>query len=253
MSPRRIVPLLLLLALPAAPAAAEDAPEVGHVVAIGGRVTATYPGAPDRVLACGDPVHEGERLASERGAHVVVARDGRHAHLGGDGRMVLRRDADGVVQTALLRGSVRLLDTADAPAARVAGAFGTLSFPSPDLEVRRLASGDLRICDWSATGGSTCQQIDPAGRARAVVEEGPRLDLGIRDLCAWPRERVAWTDFVSAPPVASPPASGAFEPEFDPDEPGCAGDECTPTPSVEPPGEIVYTVEQPGFFDPLAP
>jgi hypothetical protein len=252
MQPRRIIPLLLALALPVVPAAAEDGAEIGHVVAIDGRVTATFPGEPDRVLACGDPVHEGERLSSERGAHVVVARQGRHAHLGGESRMVLRRDPDGVGRVELLRGSVRLLDTADAPTARLAGAFGALSVPSPDVELRRLASGDLRICDWSAAGPSSCQQIDRSGRVRAVVEEAPGLDLGIRDLCAWtPRERIAWADFASPPPVSASPASASFEPELDPVEPGCGGDECTATPSIEPPADVVYTVEQPEFFNPV--
>jgi hypothetical protein len=243
--------LLLLLALPAA---AADAPEIGHVVAIEGRATAAVPGQPDRVLGCGDPVHEGERIATGRGARVVIARDGRHAHLGADGGMVLRRDPDGATRTVLLRGSVRLLDAADVPAIRVAGGFGTLSLPSSDVELRRLASGDLRICDWSAEGASACQQIDRSGRIRGAVEEGPRLDLGIRGLCEWePRDEVAWADFAAAPSVATAPASPSFEPEIDPGEPGCVGDECTPTPSFEPPTEIVYTVEQPGFFDPLAP
>ena len=250
---RRILPFLslALLASPALAASSPPAPggaEIGHVVAVEGRATATIPGQLARVLVCGDPVYEDERLATERGARLVVARDGRHVHLGPESLMVQRNGLDERPLAVLLRGSARLLDTAAAPLAHVATSAGTLRFAAPDVELRRLATGALQICDWSRGTGAACRRFEPSGQIQPVAEEGPRLDLGIRNVCEWDsRDGVWWADFASPPPVAARPES-PFEPEFEPPEPGCAGDECTP--SVDPPEVIIYTVAPPIIFIP---
>jgi len=242
-----------LLGLAAGPATAGV--EVGHVVAVEGRATASLGGEPARVLACGDPVHADERLATAVGARLVVAREGRHLHLGPDALAVLRVASDGATRLALIRGAARLLDTGEAPVARLATSAGALDLGTEDVELRRLGAA-LRVCEWSA-GTGVCRRIEPSGRVRRVVREGPELDLGVRDLCEWSwRDAPPWIDFAATPPVAAGPAVPAFEPELELDplgEPGCAGDECTGLPPADlPDPEIEYTVATPPLVDPLA-
>ena len=210
----------------AAPAAAAPI-EVGHVVAVEGRATAQRPGEPERVLACGDPVHEHERLVTAPGARLVIASDAHHAHLGSAGELALARSAEGTLELALAYGTVRLLDADAAPASLVATPAGWSRLSGADLELRRTASGALRVCDWSS-GVAGCHEVDPVGRVRIVVEEGPRLDLGMRGLCEWwpDRGRIRLADFHELPPVsAGLDERGFFEPEHEPERP-CEGDDC---------------------------
>jgi hypothetical protein len=213
----------LLLAVPAAAAA----PEVGHVVAVEGRAVASTPGQPDRVLSCDDPVHEHERVITEPGARLVIGSDAQHAHLGPASELSLGRAAGGALELALSHGAVRLLDAAAQPASRVATPAGWSRLAGADLELRRTASGALRVCDWS-TGVAGCHELDAAGRVRLVVEEGPRLGLGMRSLCEWRPDHagIPLEDFAQPAPVfAGPAGTNAFEPEPDPERP-CEGDEC---------------------------
>ncbi|MBW2313538.1 MAG: hypothetical protein JRH10_05030 [Deltaproteobacteria bacterium] len=243
---------LCLLSLFASPAGADpawlgDESVAGHVVAVEGRAIATIPGEPSRVLVCGDPVYADERLATERGARLVVARDGRHLHVGPESLMVLRHAADGQRRTVLVRGHARVIDSRALPESRFATPAGVLHTAAPDVELRRFANGELQICDWS-TREAACHTVGLDGLAKRSVEEGPRLDLGIRNLCPWqPREGVVVADFLSTPHVAAGPET-PFEPEDDPTEPGCSGDDCN-SPEL-PPMVPVYVVDAPGIYIP---
>lgn len=230
------------------PARAEAGPEVGRVVAVEGRALAAAPGSPARVLVCGDPVHADERISTEPGARLVLARDAQHVHVGPASVVIVRRGAGGR-QLVLVHGEARLLDGRELPSSRIATAAGVLPLAGADLEIRRLASGALEVCDWASDAQPLCQRIEPQGQIHRSAQSGPRLDLGMRGACPWvEREPVALADIASPPPVASG-LDSIFEPEFDPDEPGCQGDECT-QPEIGPPTGIVYTVAPPIVFLP---
>jgi len=235
------------------PARADSAIELGRVVAVDGLATATTQGLPARPLVCGDAIHADERLETGLGSRLVIARDGRHVHLGPQSLWIVRRDEAGEALSTLLRGDARILDGRDRPEGRIATAAGTLRSEAVDLELRRLADGSLQLCDWSQGLQGSCRRIDAAGGVWPSVAEGPRLDLGIRDLCPWQgREGFVVADFMSTPPVSSPPAA-AFEPELvpelDPEEPGCAGDECTSPPDLPDPA-IEWSVDPTIVFIP---
>jgi hypothetical protein len=215
--------MLAALAL-AAPA---QAAELGHVVAVEGRATAFRPGQAERVLVCGDPIHEDERLATAPGARLVIASDAHHAHLGPEAELVLGRAAEGALEIALARGTVRLLAADAKPLSLVATPAGWARLAGSDLELVRSASGALRVCDWT-TGVAGCHEVDLAGGLHAVVEEGPRLDLGLGELCEWrPQEDgIRLADFSQpAPAGAETGGPQPFDPERDPGRP-CDGDEC---------------------------
>jgi len=227
--------------------------EVGHVVAVEGLATATTPGRPARVLACGDAVHADERLATAPGARLVIARAGRHLHLGPGSLWLARDDAGDQALDVLLRGGVRILDAADLPGSRIATSAGVFRSEAVDLELIRLGDGSLQICDWSRSVHASCRRIDTAGRAWPSVAEGPRVDMGLGHLCAWQgREGYAALDFASTPSVSAGPAD-LFEPDFDPEpdagEPGCAGDECSPDPDLPDPS-LEWSVAPTGIFIP---
>jgi hypothetical protein len=247
---RSLLSLLTLAGLAGwpGPAAASD-DELGHVVGVDGVATARVPGRPARTLVCGDAIHEGERLETAPGARLVVAHEGRHLHLGPGSLWIARENGHGEPLAVLLRGDARLLNVRDRPASLVATAAGPFRSEAADLGLHRDADGSLQLCDWSAGARARCRRVDPAGRVRASVEEGPRLDLGLRGLCPWQgREGLVLADFGSPPPVASPPAA-PFEPELDLDEPGCHGDECTPTVDLPDPS-VEWTVAPPIVFIP---
>lgn len=244
---RQPIPLLSLLVLVvAAPAAARVAAmePIAHVVAIEGRATAVLPGEPARVLVCGDPVYADERLATEPGASLVLGREGRHAHLGPAGQLVLRADAAGGATLVLMHGDLRLLDANDLPISRVSTPLGPQPVATADFELHRVETGALELCEWSGPRQGRCQGIETSGQVRHFVQEGPRLDLGLGHACPWrPREGgLRALDFASTPQVASAPA-GDLDPDFeDPSEPGCGGDECSlPPPDLEP-NAVLYTV-----------
>jgi len=239
----------LAVALAPATAWADAAAELGRVVAVDGLATATLPGQPARTLVCGDAIHADERLETSLGSRLVIARDGRHVHLGPRSLWVVRQDEQGESLSTLLRGDARVLDGSDRPEGWIATAAGSLRSDAADLELHRLPDGSLQLCDWSQGPQGHCRRIDAAGQVWPSVAEGPRLDLGIRDLCPWQsRKGFVVADFTSTPPVASP-AAAPFELEPDPVEPGCSGDECTPPPDLSNP-EIEWTIDPPIVFIP---
>lgn len=254
--------LLALATLGLAPVAAyagsparaphEAAVEVGHVVGIDGLATATTPGRGTRTLTCGDPIHAGERIETQTGSRLVIARDGRHVHLGPGSLWIVHRDGSDPDLSLLLRGDARVLDARDLPVSRIATSAGPLRSEAADLELHRRADGSLEICDWSQGLHGTCRRIDREGRVWPSVSEGPRLDLGIGELCPWhERGGFAVADFTSTPPVSAPPAGGTgIEIEPDPEEPGCVGDECTPGPELPPEHPIEWTIDPPTSFIP---
>jgi len=245
---RRTLLLLLALAGPVGSAAAAPV-EVGHVVGVDGFATATGPDGASRTLVCGDAVHDGERLDTAPGSRLVVAHDGRHVHLGPVSRLEIRDDGVGEGLAALEGGDVRVLDTRERPVSLIATPAGPIRTDAVDFEVHRLTDGSLQICDWSDAARGRCRRVDPVGRMRPTVEEGPRIDLAIGDLCPWRgRDGLRLADFGNTPPVAAPPATG-FEPEFDPGEPGCQGDECTPSLEIPDP-DVEWTVAPPTVFLP---
>jgi hypothetical protein len=250
--------IVLAAAVGLAPGAARGAGAVAHVVAhvvgVDGLATATTPGGGTRTLVCGDPIHADERIETRTGSRLVIARDGRHVHLGPESLWVVHPDGSEPDLSVLLRGDARILDTRDLPASRVATSAGPLRSEAVDLELHRVADGSLEVCDWSRGEHASCRRVDPEGRVWPSVSEGPRVDLAIGQLCPW-RERKGFVvaDFISPspPPVAAPPA-GPAGPEFEPDpeEPGCAGDECTPGPELPPEHTIEWTIDPPTSFIP---
>ena len=227
--------LVFLLALAGPALAGPAAPrEVGRVTALQGRAFAAVADQAPRRLDCGDAVHEGERLFTDVDARLVVqAGSGAELHLASIGVLALRRAADGSLVSDLERGGVRIRHAAEQPQGRVATPAGLEALEAADVEVVRVGP-DVRICEWSHAGMAACRLIQARGRSSWLEDAGPRLPLGLADVCGWKREirsLVTAADFAAPLPVSTGAAAAGFEPELEVEAP-CSGDDCgggTPT------------------------
>ena len=228
---------LLPFVLPATAMAGADAAQLGRVGGLEGRALGILPGHEARVLECGDPIHEGERVITEGDSRVVVITDpGPEVHLAASSQVVLRRSDAGELMSRVLHGGLRLLDGRAQPRHFVATPAGYEAVSASDVELVHSGPDSLRICQWSPRGLGTCHQLGPMGRKSWLHDAIPSLDLTLQDVCAWKREihglfRVA--DFATPPPVSSGPGHPAFEPEPE-FEPACQGDECSGGPPIVP-------------------
>ncbi len=149
--------------------ASASAHRAGEVDVLRGVVVAQALGEAPRVLARGQPVHEGDRITVAPGSGVVLRLDdGTRLTLRPDTELVLRTwrfspdgpDSAGVLE--LLRGGLRALTgaiTRQSPdAARIHTPVATIGIRGTDF-VARLCAGDCRL--------------EPPGRARAADVVAP--------------------------------------------------------------------------------
>lgn len=161
--------------------ASASAHRAGEVDALRGVVVAQAPGDPPRVLARGQPVHEGDRITVAPASGVVLRLDdGTRLTLRPDTELVLRawrqgadgQDGAGVLD--LVRGGLRALTgaiTRQSPdAARVHTPVATIGIRGTDF-IARLCAGDCRL-DTPAPARAAQGVAPIAASARVVQVEG---------------------------------------------------------------------------------
>jgi hypothetical protein len=163
-----LLPLLACVA--AAPAAQAETPDVvGQVAATHGSAVAERDGHAPRPLACGDPVHQGERIVTADGSRVGVLLGDVLAQLGGNSRVAVGRTAQDTADLELERGELRVIDPREGgPSARLAVLGNEARIAGNDAEAYVFAEKTGRyamLCEWDAP-------LEVA-RGGAVLTAGP--------------------------------------------------------------------------------
>jgi hypothetical protein len=161
--------ILLALSLPAAPALAEDAAQVGRVTSLNGSAVAERDGQPDRVLGCNDPVYAGDRLVTSGASRVAFMMGDVYTLLDADSTLRVSESA-GAPNLALEKGSTRVID------ARTEGETGTLQVLDTHAQVKgndvegyvfdEKTGSYAMLCEWDSPlavgrGGDESQQAGP--------------------------------------------------------------------------------------------
>jgi len=148
--------LLVGLALAALLAGAAGADErvVGEVTSVVGKATAQQPDGEARALACGDPIYEGDRVATAKEGRVDVMMGDTLAHLSEDSQLLVERTPAETPDVTLTRGKVRVIDARQGGApARLAALDASAELAGTDTEAYVFAEKIgpyAMLCEWDA-------------------------------------------------------------------------------------------------------
>jgi hypothetical protein len=269
LSPATLLAGLALAALLATAVGAEER-VVGKVTSVVGEATAQQPDGEARALACGDPIYEGDHVATAVEGRVDVMMGDTLAHLSEDSQLLVERTPAETPDMTLERGKVRVIDPRQAGApARLAALDASAELAGTDTEAYVFAEKIgpyAMLCEWDAplvvvrpgeravVSPGDCvisKKTEPLYTAKAHEERIPALAEQVCDvdpallaaLAGSPADHLSPAD-VSAPgPVASSAGFGEFDPAVGDvamrvscDEPGTCG---AATPSFGPLRELV--------------
>jgi hypothetical protein len=160
---------LSLAALLATPAGAEER-FVGTVTSVVGEATARQPDGEARALACGDPIYEGDRVATAKQGRVGVMMGDTLANLAEDSQLLVERTPAETPDVTLTRGKVRVIDPRQGGApARLAALDASAELAGTDTEAYVFAEKIgpyAMLCEWD----SPLVVVRPG--ERAVVSPG---------------------------------------------------------------------------------
>lgn len=125
--------LLCALLMAGAAAIAQSATPVGRVVTVRGAVYAETPGGERRILACRDPLYDGERVLTGEDSDVGIDAGSYYVRVGEKSTVEVGSLASGAPRLDLVSGHLRLIDSDE-------GAGGSAELDTPGLRVARTSA-----------------------------------------------------------------------------------------------------------------
>jgi len=189
--------------LPGAAVVGQDREPVGRAVSVRGAVFAQAPDEDRRILACRDPIYEGDRVLTLDGSAVGIDSGSYHSRRGENTVVEFGRLASGPPRVDLVSGHMRLIDSAgrnpDSAELLTPGLRLARTGPDQDALVFREKAGVVSmVCAWEdplqvARRSDDAQRLDAVpgscvvGKPRealyAANASHPQLAVLMRDAC----------------------------------------------------------------------